>query len=41
MLRGTDAFLFQNPGISTSSYRMIPDYEMSFEISPRNMNLTR
>lgn len=41
MLRGTDAFLFQNPGISTSAYRMIPDYEMTFEISPRNMNLTR
>ena len=40
-LRGTDPALFRNPGISNSGQRFIPDYEMSFEVAPRNMNLTR
>lgn len=40
-LRGTDPVLFRNPGISNSGQRFIPDYEMSYEIAPRNMNLTR
>lgn len=40
-LRGTDAFFFRNPGRGSSAYKYVPDYEMSFEISPRNMTLTR
>lgn len=33
--------LFVNPGNSTSSYQRVPDYSMSFEVAPRNMNLVR
>ncbi len=33
--------LFQNPGRSTSAYRNLPDFEMSYEIAPRNLNLAR
>ena len=40
-MRGGDAFLFRNPGGGRSAYKYVPDYEMSFEISPRNMTLTR
>lgn len=43
-LRGqnpTSKTLFVNPGTSTNSYRNVPDYSMSFEVAPRNMNLVR
>jgi type II secretory pathway pseudopilin PulG len=41
-LRGSNnPFLFLNPGRSTSAYRAIPDYEVNFEVTPRNLNLTR
>jgi hypothetical protein len=43
-LRGTNPegqVLFLNPGRSSSSYRYVPDYLMTFEVAPRNMNLTR
>lgn len=40
-MRGMDPFLFRNPRESSSAYRVIPDYEMTFEIAPRNMTLTR
>jgi prepilin-type N-terminal cleavage/methylation domain-containing protein len=47
-LRGRDAAgaqgprkLFQIPGYSASGTRFVPDYELSFEVSPRNMNLAR
>lgn len=33
--------LFVNPGTTQSAYRRVPDYSMSFEVAPRNMNLTR
>lgn len=40
-LRGTDTLRFARPGTSTSAAQMVPDYTVSFEITPRNMNLTR
>jgi prepilin-type N-terminal cleavage/methylation domain-containing protein len=40
-LRGTDPVLFRNPGVSSGGQRFIPDFEMSYEIAPRNMNLMR
>ena len=40
-LRGTDPTLFKRPGSSSSGTRLVPDYEMSFEVTPRNMNLSR
>ena len=40
-LRGRDNFLFRNPGFSSAGTRFVPDYELSFEITPRNMNLGR
>jgi hypothetical protein len=33
--------LFINPGDSRSAYQRVPDYSMSFEVAPRNMNLVR
>ena len=33
--------LFTNPGHSSSAYRNIPDFEMSYEVAPRNLNLAR
>jgi prepilin-type N-terminal cleavage/methylation domain-containing protein len=33
--------LFQNPGRSSSVYRNVPDFEMSYEVAPRNLNLAR
>ena len=33
--------LFINPGLSNGAYRMAPDYSMTFEVAPRNMNLVR
>jgi hypothetical protein len=40
-LRGTDANLFMNPGKSQGGNRLVPDYTVRFEITPRNLNLTR
>jgi prepilin-type N-terminal cleavage/methylation domain-containing protein len=40
-LRGQDALLFKNPGTSRSGQRQVPDLATSFEISPRNINLSR
>lgn len=40
-LRGSDPTLFRKPGSSAQGTRMVPDYEMSLDISPRNMNLAR
>jgi prepilin-type N-terminal cleavage/methylation domain-containing protein len=39
-LRGTGNW-FASPGTSTAATRFAPDYAMSFEVSPRNLNLTR
>jgi hypothetical protein len=40
-LRGRDAALFMNPGTAAGGDRYVPDYRLSFDISPRNLNLTR
>lgn len=40
-LRGTDAVLFANPGAMRDSARLVPDYIVRFEVTPRNLNLTR
>jgi hypothetical protein len=43
-LRGqnpTGRTLFVNPGVSNSPYQRVPDYSMSFEVAPRNLNLVR
>ena len=40
-LRGTDTMLFRNPGTSKGGDRFVPDYTISFEVTPRNLNLTR
>jgi len=41
MFRGTDSTLFVNSGTATSGQKFIPDLVTSFEVSPRNMNLSR
>jgi Tfp pilus assembly protein PilW len=40
-LRGRDTRLFRNPGTARGGERYVPDYTLSFDISPRNLNLTR
>jgi len=40
-LRGTDGTLFANPGKSQGGNRLVPDYFVRFDITPRNLNLTR
>jgi hypothetical protein len=40
-LRGADTTLFRNPGTSRGGEKFVPDYTISFEVSPRNLNLTR
>jgi hypothetical protein len=40
-LRGSDKTLFMNPGNAKGGERYVPDYQLSFDISPRNLNLTR
>lgn len=40
-LRGSDATLFANPGKSQGGNRLVPDYFVRFEVTPRNLNLTR
>jgi hypothetical protein len=39
-LRGTGP-LFSNPGTAIGGAKYVPDYEVAFEVSPRNLNLTR
>jgi hypothetical protein len=40
-LRGNDPVRFTNPGSALGGDRYVPDYQMQFEVSPRNLNLTR
>lgn len=40
-LRGSDPVLFRNPGNAQESARIVPDYTLSFEVTPRNLNLAR
>lgn len=40
-LRGTDTRLFMNPGTARGGERYVPDFNLSFEVTPRNLNLTR
>ena len=42
-LRGTDTTLWKNPskGRTSGGERYVPDYSLSFEVSPRNLNLVR
>ena len=40
-LRGGDATLFKNPGKSQGGGMLVPDYFVRFEVTPRNLNLTR
>ena len=40
-LRGLDTRLFANPGTAKGGERYVPDYALSFEVSPRNLNLVR
>jgi prepilin-type N-terminal cleavage/methylation domain-containing protein len=41
VLRGRDTTLFANPGTSIAGQKFIPDMVTSFEVAPRNMNLSR
>ena len=40
-LRGANTLLFRNPGVARDSARQVPDYRVSFDVTPRNLNLTR
>ncbi len=40
-LRGADTTLFRNPGTSRGGEKFVPDYTISFEVAPRNLNLSR
>jgi hypothetical protein len=40
-MRSTDTALFAKPGTATASDRLVPDYRVSFEVTPRNLNLAR
>lgn len=40
-LRGGDGTLWKNPGHASASNAMVPDYTVTFEVSPRNLNLAR
>lgn len=39
--RGTDPLLFANPGTAIGGTRFLPDMVTSFDVAPRNLNLTR
>ena len=41
VLRGSDTTLWRNPGTSQGGERAVRDFEVSFEVSPRNLNLSR
>jgi hypothetical protein len=40
-LRGNDGRLWINPGTAKGGERYVPDYALSFEVAPRNLNLVR
>lgn len=40
-LRGNDPALFTNPGTAPGGERVVPDYVVTFEVTPRNLNLAR
>jgi len=40
-LRGTDPALFIRPGSAQGGERYVPDYRLSFDVAPRNLNLAR
>ncbi|MEN3336585.1 MAG: hypothetical protein V7647_261 [Acidobacteriota bacterium] len=40
-LRGNDPLRFRNRGTAVGGDRYVPDYQTQFEVSPRNLNLTR
>jgi prepilin-type N-terminal cleavage/methylation domain-containing protein len=40
-LRGLDTALWRNPGSSSGGERTVPDYSVSFDVTPRNLNLAR
>ena len=40
-LRGANTLLFQNPGVAKDSAKQVADYRVSFDVTPRNLNLTR
>ena len=40
-LRGSSTLLFRNPGTVAGASQAIPDHELRFDITPRNMNLGR
>ena len=40
-LRGDDPTLFVRPGDGTVGTRLVPDYQMRFDVTPRNLNLNR
>ena len=40
-LRGTDTLLFRNPGTPNPASRLLPDQEIRFDVTPRNLNLGR
>lgn len=40
-MRGTDTALFLRPGYARAAERFIPDHEIAFEVSPRNLNFGR
>jgi hypothetical protein len=40
-LRGNDPARFTNRGTAVGGDRYVPDYQTQFEVSPRNLNLTR
>lgn len=41
MLRGMNQTLWRNPGQSQGGARSVPDYTVTFEVTPRNLNLSR
>ena len=40
-LRGSNTSLFMKPGSALGGEKAIPDYRVSFEVAPRNLNLAR
>ena len=40
-LRSNNATLFMKPGKARGSDRVLPDYRVTFEVTPRNLNLSR
>jgi hypothetical protein len=40
-LRGPDTTLFVNPGTAREGMRTVTDYLLTFEVTPRNLNLAR